>query len=240
MIPTHDERQWVSLEDGESTTWLFDVGYLLSNYHCIYGEGCPSIDEQPDPTETNGCCSHGAHFINAEDRRRVVALAEQLDDNEWQFRARASARGGPVKKKKRGEWVTRKVDGACIFLNREGFEGGKGCALHHGAVNRGERPLDWKPTVCWQVPIRLDVHEDDYGHETILVRAWERRDWGPGGEAFHWWCTEEDAAYSAATPVYETARDELVELVGEEVYTRLQVELDRRRRETPVSLGSRS
>ncbi len=123
-------------------------------------------------------------------------------------------------------------------MNREDFEGGPGCALHLGALNRGERPLDWKPTVCWQVPIRLDVHEDDYGYETVLVRAWERRDWGPGGNEFHWWCTEEEVAYSASSPVYETAREELVELMGLDVYERMSQQLDQRRRETAVSLTS--
>jgi hypothetical protein len=87
------------------------------------------------------------------------------------------------------------------------------------------------------VPIRLDVHTDDYDHETVLVRAWQRRDWGPGGEDFHWWCTEEDVAYSAAVPVYQGARDELVELLGQRLYDRLVYQLDRRRTETPVGIS---
>ena len=229
---------WLELEDGASTTWLFDTGFLLSNYHCIYGQGCRSIDVEPDPTETLGCCVHGAHFVDGADRRRVAAHARQLDDDEWQHHGRAAKRGGPLKKNKKGEWVTRKAGGACIFLNREGFAGGAGCALHVAALNRGERPLDWKPTVCWQVPIRLDVHTDDYGYETVLVRAWQRRDWGPGGDEFNWWCTEADEAYTAAAPVYETAREELVELVGDDVYARLVVELEKRRSETSVVLGA--
>ena len=51
---------------------------------------------------------------------------------------------------------TRVVDGACIFLNRPGFAGGAGCALHLAAVDAGESPIDWKPSVCWQLPIRVD------------------------------------------------------------------------------------
>lgn len=236
MTPDHDIHDWLSLDDGESSTWLFDTEFLLSNYQCIYGQGCPSIESEPDPTGTRGCCSHGAHFVDGDDRRRVAKLAATLTKDEWQYRGRAKSRGGPLKKKKTGEWVTRKADGACIFLNREDFASGPGCALHVGALNRGERPLDWKPSVCWQVPIRLDVHEDDYGHETVMVRAWLRRDWGPGGEHFHWWCTEEDEAYSGSTPVYESAKDELVELVGEAIYERLATELAERRRGTRVSI----
>jgi hypothetical protein len=122
-------------------------------------------------------------------------------------------------------------------LNREGFGGGAGCALHAAALKRGARPLDWKPAVCWQVPIRLDVHRDDYGHETVMVRAWQRRDWGPGGEDFHWWCTEEDLAYTGPQPLYLGAREELVELLGRALYDRLVVQLDRRRSETPVGIS---
>ncbi len=218
---------------------MFDLVFLLSNYHCIYGQGCPSIQAEPDPTGVIGCCSHGAHFVDIEDRDRVLRRVEQLGPDEWQLRRRASERGGPLKKHKGGDWVTRKADGACIFLNRHGFGGGAGCALHAAALRRGERPLDWKPSVCWQVPIRLDVHEDDYGHQTVLVRAWQRRDWGPGGDDFHWWCIEEKQAYDSPTPVYRNAKEELIELIGGALYARLAAELDGRRAGTPVSMGSK-
>ena len=209
----------------------------MSGYQCIYGDGCRSIETEPDPTGTIGCCKHGAHFIDDEDRTSVTEVIPLLTKEEWQFQSRAAAKGGPLKQKKSGEWVTRKVDGACIFLNRDGFSGGAGCALHIGAISRGHRPLDWKPDVCWQVPIRLDIHEDEYGHETIFVRAWLRRDWGPGGDEFNWWCTESDEPYRGDRPLYVTAADELTEMVGEDVYRQLAAELDGRRVETPVSIG---
>jgi hypothetical protein len=232
-----EQHQWLSLHDAEGATWLFDLDFLLSKYQCIYGQGCPSIEPEPDPSGTIGCCSHGAHFVDGDDRRRVLSRAATLTKEEWQFRDRAEKRGGPLKKKG-GDWVTRKAAGACIFLNRDGFPGSPGCALHAAALARGERPIDWKPTVRWQVPIRLDVHTDDYGHETVLVRAWRRRDWGPGGEDFHWWCTEEPEAHQASDPFYVTARDELVELCGADLYRRLAARLDRRRAlvGTPVTL----
>ncbi|MEL7155151.1 MAG: hypothetical protein AAFN30_00975 [Actinomycetota bacterium] len=232
-----DERQWLELTDADGATWLFDVDFLLSDYRCIYGEGCRSIEPEPDPTETIGCCSHGAHFIDGDDRRRVAAAADRLTPEQWQFHPRAAERGGPLKKKKSGEWVTRKAMGACIFLNRAGFAGGGGCALHIGALEAGERPLDWKPQVCWQVPIRLDVHTDDYGHETVMVRAWQRRDWGPGGAEFNWWCTESPEAHVGTEPFYRTAAEELAELLGPELHRQLVANLDRRGTETPVEFG---
>src|SRR5918994_2179629 len=51
---------------------------------------------------------------------------------------------------------TRVVGGACIFLNRPGFAGGAGCALHLAAMDAGEPPIEWKPSVCWQLPVRVD------------------------------------------------------------------------------------
>ena len=86
------------------------------------------------------------------------------------------------------------------------------------ALEAGERPLDWKPNVCWQVPIRLEHSTDENGHVTSRLRDWKRRDWGKGGEDFHWWCTETPDAYVGDEPVYRSARDEIIELVGAPIY----------------------
>ncbi|MDH3295385.1 MAG: hypothetical protein OER95_13780 [Acidimicrobiia bacterium] len=245
MPQPDEEGVWLSIDDApEKTTWLFDTAFLLSPFTCIYGQGCPSIDHEPDPTETLGCCTHGAHLVDRQDRENVAGYVERLTDDDWQHRERAQSEGGPLKKKKNGDWVTRKVNGACIFLNGSDFSGGGGCALHRAALRVGERPMDWKPDVCWQVPIHLDIHTDEYGHETVLVRAWQRRDWGPGGDDFHWWCIEENAAYIGSHPVFETLADELTEMIGVGVYRRLADALRRQLaaatdegRSTPVSLG---
>ncbi len=238
MRPPADGHDWLAIEDEEdNTTWMFDLTFLRSDFTCIYGNGCPSIDAEPDPTETLGCCTHGAHFVDDEDRESVAGYVALLTDTQWQHRRAAIDKGGPIKKKKNGDWVTRKVDGACIFLNRENFPGGGGCALHRAALEADQRPLDWKPDVCWQVPIHLDIHEDAYGHETVFVKAWNRRDWGPGGDDFHWWCIEEESAYVGPNSLYLTARDELVEMVGQSIYDRLSSQIDLRKSETPVAIS---
>src|SRR5690606_35625455 len=118
---------------------------------------------------------------------------------------------------------------ACIFLNRPGFPGGAGCALHRGALDANERPMDWKPGVCWQLPLRLDEQTDDTGHVTSTVREWKRRDWGAGGFEFRWWCTDAPDAFVGAEPVYVAMRDELVELVGMWAYERLVHHIERER-----------
>jgi hypothetical protein len=217
-------RQWVSFEhDGE--TWMFDATFLMSPYRCIFNDGCKGVLEEDATHLGHGCCSFGAHFSDKADRVRVRKLAARLTKDQWQLRKEAKALGGPIVKNDDGDWVTRVHDGACILLNRPDFHRGAGCALHVAALDAGERPMDWKPEVCWQVPIRLEYHTDEVGHTTHVVREWRRRDWGEGGLEFHWWCTEAPEAYTAHEPLVTTCRDDLIGLVGETVYEKLREHL---------------
>jgi hypothetical protein len=223
-----DLHEWVSFEDpDEDRTWVFDVTFLTSNWTCIFGAGCEGVLTGPAAELVHGCCSYGAHFVDEADEAVTMAYASRLTAEQWQHRG-VAAKKGATKINKAGERKTRVVDGACIFLNRPGFAGGIGCALHIGAVEAGERPLDWKPDVCWQLPLRLEDHTDDFGHVTSTLREWKRRDWGPGGAEFHWWCTEDDLAFVEHRPVYETNRDEIVEMVGQAAYDLLAGHLEAR------------
>ena len=227
-----DVREWVSFEDPtEQRTWLFDATYLRSNYTCIYGAGCQGVLDADATEMEQGCCSYGAHFVDDDDVATVVRAFVRLEPRHMQFHAEARARGfldaGEPAADGTHVTVTRLVDDACIFLNRPEFEGGAGCALHVAALEAGERPLDWKPNVCWQVPIRLEHSTDDNGHVTSRLRDWKRRDWGEGGAEFHWWCTEEPEAYVGTVPLYVSARDEITELVGEAIYASLVEVLER-------------
>jgi hypothetical protein len=80
--------------------------------------------------------------------------------------------------------------------------------------------MDWKPDVCWQLPLRLSESTDDSGQVVSTLREWKRRDWGAGGQEFHWWCTEAPDAFIGARPVYVALRDEIVGLVGTWAYNR--------------------
>jgi hypothetical protein len=117
---------------------------------------------------------------------------------------------------------TKLVDGACIFLNRPGFSGGAGCALHIAAIAAGESPLDWKPSVCWQLPIKVDWEMQPDGLEHATVRAWARRDWGDEGATMAWCCTEEPEAYVGERAVVESLAAELAAVAGTEVYVELR------------------
>jgi len=221
-----DLHEWVSFEDPEEDrTWVFDLTFLTSNWTCIYGRGCPGVLSEVAPELEQGCCSYGAHFTDKADRARVEAKAELLDKDEWQYAKKAKKRGGPIFVNKDGEIVSRVIEGACIFLNRPGFEGGAGCALHSAALRRGESFMDWKPEVCWQVPIRCAEESDTYGHVTSTVREWKRRDWGPGGQEFAWWCTSESHAADAFVgdrPVWQSCRDELIAMTSKTAYAMLE------------------
>ena len=231
--PAIDLHEWISFEDpDEERTWVFDATFLRSNYTCIYGKGCPGILDAPAPQLEQGCCSFGAHFVDDDDVALVVKAFVKLRPDQMQFHAKAR-RGGFLRpgepEEEGGEQptVTRLVDDACIFLNRPGFAGGVGCALHIGALEAGERPMDWKPNVCWQVPIRLEHSTDENGHVTSRLREWKRRDWGEGGAEFHWWCTESADAFVGAEAVYVSARDEIVSLVGQGIYDTMVDHIDR-------------
>ena len=231
MAPPADRHEWLSFDDpDEDRTWVFDVTFLMSDWTCIFGRGCQGVLTAPAPELAHGCCSYGAHFVDDDDVAAVQKFAKRLSKQQWQFKARAAK--GFLKVHKDGTRTTKLVDGACIFLNRPGFGTGAGCALHQAALVVDERPLDWKPDVCWQLPLRLQEHVDEYGHVTSTLREWKRRDWGEGGAEFHWWCTDAPDAFVGRRPVYREMADEITELTGAAVYRLLTAELDGRRKKT--------
>ena len=225
-----DTHEWISFDDRtEKRTWMIDATFMRSGWSCIFGNGCKGVLDADSTEMAQGCCSYGAHFVDDDDVQTVVRAVVRLTPKDWQF-AKQGKKHGFLDQGDDGETVTRLVDDACIFLNRPGFEGGPGCALHRAALEADERPMDWKPNVCWQLPLRLDHQTDDQGHVTSTLREWKRRDWGPGGDEFHWWCTESDDAFVSTgdvagregkAPVYEYLRDEIVGMVGQEVYDQL-------------------
>ena len=63
-----------------------------------------------------------------------------------------------------------------------------------------------------------------------MVRQWDRRHWGEGGEEFHWWCTEDPAAFvghAAGLPEHEVPNSR--RWPATKVYKRLAAYLDGRR-----------
>jgi len=225
---TAPSREWVTIPvpGKERKQWQIDVTFLMSSWRCIFGQGCQGVLTEPAPELVEGCCSYGAHESEVKVKDKVEKLAKKLGDDEWQFKS-IGLKKGVWKKAAKDEWQTRLHKDACIFLNRPDFEGGPGCALHVAALEAGERPMDWKPDVCWQLPLRLEDKLDDEGYMTSTLREWKRRDWGAGGEEFHWWCTDSSEAFVGKEPVYKYLREEIVELIGQQVYDHLVALLER-------------
>lgn len=230
-----DEREWLSFEDPEEhRTWLFDVTFLTSNWTCIYGRGCPGIEQTPAPELELGCCSHGAYLSDAEDRAHVETCIDQLTAEHWQLRERAEELGGPLWQDADGWWRTRVVDGACVFQNRTDHLGGAGCAFHHMAIATGQPHHLVKPEICWQAPLRREDHETVTGHVYSMVREWHRRDWGGEETDVWWWCTDDEDAHVGSRPVYEEMAGELAAICGQTVFGWLRAELEERRATTQL------
>ncbi len=219
-------REWVEFSDPSDPERLVraDLTWLLSSWTCIYGQGCHGVVEG---RADDGCCSHGAFYADDEDERRVAGFAAQLRKKDWQHAETGRRKGISQDDELEGEPArrTRTVDGACVFLNRPGFRGGAGCALHALALRLGRHPLETKPDVCWQLPIRRTEEWEDRPDETqVLVTTigeFDRRGWGPGGADLHWWCSQSPEAHVGAAPLFVSYGPELAALVGEAAYAEL-------------------
>jgi hypothetical protein len=207
-----------------------DLTWLTSSYSCIFGQGCRGIyADSPD----TGCCTLGAHFSDKDDEERVAAYVDQLTPEQWQFHpGRASGkvrRKDWVDKDEDGERKTRsiEVDGqrGCVFHNRADFPTGAGCALHGLALEQGRNPLETKPDVCWQLPIRRTYREverqDGSSYTEVTITEYDRRGWGAGGHDLDWYCSGNTEAHVAVEPLYITNEPELVELMGRAAYDEL-------------------
>ena len=212
-------RAWVEFPDPENPDQVYrcDLTWLTSRWSCIFGSGCKGVyADRPD----DGCCTLGAHFSSKDDEKRVRSFAKQLTPENWQHHAKKW-----TERDDDGELKTKVVDGACIFLNRPGFEGGEGCALHGLALTQGRHPLETKPDVCWQLPIRRTFYDDERPDGTTVevttIGEYDRRGWGPGGHDFDWYCTGNTEAHVGAEPVFRSNRPELVALMGDAAYAEL-------------------
>lgn len=216
------------------TVWRFERTFLESNWTCLFGRGCKGILDHPAEELNQGCCSLGAHFgdgpAGEAEAMNVDAYASMLTPQQFQYHHLAhgepdhdSGANGIFGDTERTH--TRVVDGACIFLNRPGFEGGEGCALHLAALESEESPTEWKPSVCWQLPLRIDWQEIDDATESATVRRWTRADWGDHGRTMAWCCTERGdggEAYCGDERVIDSMADSLIALAGDEVYVELR------------------
>jgi hypothetical protein len=227
-------RAFVEFADPADDEQVFrcDLTWLTSAYTCIFGQGCQGIyADAPDV----GCCTLGAHFADTDDERRVAGFVAQLTPDDWQLHpGRTPRKSDWIETDDEGERKTLAVDvdgqQACVFHNRTDFapasgQGGAGCALHGLALRQGRNPLETKPDVCWQLPIRRQYRtverQDGTAYTEVSIGEYDRRGWGPGGHDLDWYCSGNTEAHVAAEPVWVTHEAELVELMGPEAYVEL-------------------
>ena len=222
-------RAFVEFADPADEDQVFrcDLTWLTSNYLCIFGQGCPGIYAS---SPSVGCCTLGAHFADKDDQKRVAGFVAQLTPETWQFHpGRPVRKSDWVEKDEEGEPKTRthEVHGesACVFANRDDFAAGAGCALHGLALLQGRNPLETKPDVCWQLPIRRTFREverqDETSYTEVTIGEYDRRGWGPGGHDLDWYCSGNTEAHVGVEPLYVTNEPELVELMGRPAYDEL-------------------
>jgi hypothetical protein len=228
-VPLDFSREWVEFVDPADPEHVVraDLTWLTSAWTCIFGRGCAGVVEgRPD----DGCCSHGAFFTDDDDLARVTSAVGDLTDEDWQLapvgRGNWTEEDSAENDSGEGSLRTRVVDGACVFLNRPGFPGGSGCALHRMALRTGVHPLTTKPDVCWQLPVRrAQEHVERPDGTRVLVSSigeFDRRAWGPGGHDLHWWCTGSPAAHVSPVPLVDTYAAELTELLGPAAFAELR------------------
>ncbi len=215
-------RQWVEFPNPSDASEVFrcDLTWLTSRWTCIFGAGCPGIfSSSPEA----GCCTLGAHFADEADHHRVAEAVERLTPERWERRDQGV--DAWTEKDDEGELKTRTVDGACIFHNSRDFTGGYGCALHGLALAEGVEPLELKPDVCWQLPIRRQFREVDPGdgetYTEVQIAEYTRAGWGAGGADLDWYCSSNTEAHVGMEPVYVANRAELVALMGADGYAEL-------------------
>ena len=222
-------REWIEFPDpADDSHWIrADLTWLCSRWTCIFGKGCHgTIKGQAD----TGCCNHGAYFSDKADKKRVTRFVEQLTREDWQFYDEGH-RGDKLKFTMKGEEEdglrskTRVINDACIFANREDHPGGIGCALHAFALRNGMNPLETKPEVCWQLPVRREEEWIDRPDGTRILRStigeFDRRGWGEGGHDLDWYCTSSPEAHVGGEPMYQSYAPELTALIGDKAYDEL-------------------
>ncbi len=221
-------REWVEFADPADAQHLIraDLTWLLSRWTCVFGKACHGIIRG---RAGEGCCSHGAFFTDADDEKRVRAAARRLTPQTWQHYRRGFKNytevdtidgNAPARR------TATRGSGPCVFLNDADFPGGAGCALHAQALRDGVHPLEYKPDVCWQLPIRRDQEwtKRPDGSKVLVssISEFDRRAWGEGGHDLDWWCTSSPEAHVGSEPLYLSYEPELTALIGKDAYGRLR------------------
>lgn len=225
------ELDWIEFFDPKDATQKFRVcvTFILSGYHCLFGQGCPGLLNRGVRYD-GGCCEQGVTFTSTEDfdnvKKHVGELtAEDCDNIDW-----VREKGWFLRSPKGYPYKTRKKNDRCIFANLDGGSAGKpGCSFHHLAERTGQRMIDTKPEICWTVPIAFDHSDGDNGVDVLTINAFDADDWGgtnddeePDGKGhMGYWCIDTPDAFDSPVPVWKSHEQEFRKMMGDSGYERL-------------------
>ena len=197
-------RAFVEFVDPADEEQVFrcDLTWLTSGYTCIFGQGCQGIyADSPDV----GCCTLGAHFSDADDEQRVAAYVAQLTPEQWQFHPQRPVRGRRLGRGRRGRRAqddrrgARRPVGVRLPQPRRTSRPAPAARCTAWPWQQGRNPLETKPDVCWQLPIRRTFRtverQDGTSYTEVSIGEYDRRGWGPGGHDLDWYCSGNTEAH---------------------------------------------
>jgi hypothetical protein len=233
---------WVTFTGPSGKVYQANVSFLLSNYNCIYGQGCHGLLNRYTDFSDVACCERGVTFIDDDDFNHVSQMVTELTEEDCDNIDHVRTKGWYISGKNGKPYKTRKMNDGCIFANRTGGSAGKpGCAFHHLAERTERHYADTKPYICWTVPLLFgnEIDLEEGGPEIIQISAFTSDSWGGDedrdGKRGHmgFWCIDAPDAYGDSRAVYQSNGYELRKLMGNEDYDYM-VELIRDRTPTPM------
>lgn len=201
-------KRWIEFST-DTENWLIDLEFLLSNYKCDWGGSCKGTNpSRPDL----GCCANGAYLTDTD----LVRMEEKVPLlTAWQHKTKNYIEEVTEKNRfginvKNGELKTALQDpknfvSGCVFANDGNYEGGGGCAFHVEAMKRGEDYHDWKPEICWQVPLAVDYAED-IDTNILHMFEWTKDD-------YPWFCSQDEVTWISDKPLYQSMAEDLKRLL---------------------------
>lgn len=214
---------WIEFKLG-GDTYRINVSFMLSNYTCIFGRGCPSVLLKGANSD-GGCCQIGVSIADEDEFFRVDKYVQMLTEEDADNIAEIRRRWHRPPEDNNDFKNTRVIDGLCIMSNRVGGATGKpGCAFRALSTRLGVSHMDVEPDICWQLPMAVTNEEYEDGTTTWTVDATAGSVWANSryvGAPIHsagWFCTETPDAYVGTEAVYIAFMGELLKLLGEPGY----------------------
>ena len=174
---------------------------------------------------STGCCNHGAYFSDKDDEKRMRKFAEQLTPDDWQFYDEGHDKNGKLRLRREGRGRRREAPQDPHGRRRLHLRQPRGPSRRRSAARctgwrcaSGLNPLETKPEVCWQLPVRREQEWVDRPTAPAscasTVAEFDRRGWGEGGHDLDWYCTSSPEAHVGGEPMYVSYGAELIALIG--------------------------